>query len=111
MLACGRKGFVEHTFTSVVNGESVTTVSPLDTWSAADKELGHANAMALNVINYGISPEEFKSIMTCETTKPAWDVLELSVEGTTKVNDSKLQILTIQFERMKMEDTETFGDF
>jgi hypothetical protein len=83
----------------------------MENWSSADKELYHANARALNAINCGITPEEFKSIMTCETAKAAWDILELSHEGTSQVKDSKLQMLTIMFERMRMEENEKFSDF
>ena len=105
------KGFTEPKITSIIGGGQLTTVSPMEHWSTTEKEHHHANARALNAINSGISPEEFKSIMTCETAKEAWDILELAHEGTSQVKNSKLQMLTSQFERMKMEDHETFGEF
>ena len=73
-------GYAAPTITSVTAGEQLTTKAPMENWSVADKELYHANARALNAINCGITPEEFKSIMTCETAKAAWDILELSHE-------------------------------
>ena len=64
----------------VEKGFAEPTITP---WSSLDKDLIHANATALNAINCGVSPEEFKSIMTCETAKATWEVLELSHEGTS----------------------------
>ena len=49
--------------------------------------------------------------MTCETAKEAWDILQLTHEGTSVVKASKLQNLTTQFETIKMDEKETFDKF
>ena len=44
-------------------------------------------------------------------TKEAWTILETTYEGTKKVKDTKLQILTTQFEEVKMSEDEPFNSF
>ena len=46
-----------------------------------------------------------------KTAKEAWTILETTYEGTKKVKDTKLQILTIRFEELKMGDDESFDSF
>ena len=45
------------------------------------------------------------------TTKEAWMILEATYEGTKKVKDTKLQMLTTRFEELKMGDDESFDSF
>ena len=58
-----------------------------------------------------MSPDEFYRISYVETAKEAWTVLETTYEGTKKVKDMKLQMLTTRFEELKMGDDETFDSF
>ena len=45
-------------------------------------------------------------------TKKAWDnILSITHEGTSTMKLSKLQILTMKFESMKMKDNKTFSKF
>ena len=46
-----------------------------------------------------------------ETAKEAWTILETTHEGTKKVKDMKLQMLTTRFEEFKMGDDESFNSF
>ena len=46
-----------------------------------------------------------------ETAKEAWTILETTYEGTKKVKDMKLQMLTTRFEEFKMGDDESFNSF
>ena len=46
-----------------------------------------------------------------ETAKEAWTILETTYEGTKKVKDMKLQMLTTKFEELKMRDDEAFNSF
>ncbi|RVW59827.1 hypothetical protein CK203_098461 [Vitis vinifera] len=58
-----------------------------------------------------ISMDEFLKIATCTSNKEAWDILQLTHEGTNAVKVSKLQMLTFRFEAIKMEYHENFGEF
>ena len=43
--------------------------------------------------------------------KEAWEILETTYEGTKKVKDTKLQMLTTRFKELKMSEDETFDSF
>lgn len=58
----------------------------------------------MNAIFYAISQNEFRWICPLTLTKEAWDLLEVTHEGTCVVKKSKLQILTTKFEELKMEE-------
>ena len=46
-----------------------------------------------------------------EIAEEAWTILETTYEGTKKVKDMKLQMLTTRFEELKMGDDEAFDSF
>ena len=55
--------------------------------------------------------EEFKKISSTETAKEAWTILQTTYEGSKVVKDSKLQKLITSFEKIKMEEDESFDEF
>ncbi|XP_065630490.1 uncharacterized protein LOC136067937 [Quercus suber] len=46
-----------------------------------------------------------------KTAKEAWTILETTYEGTKKVKDTKLQMLTTRFKELEMGDNESFDSF
>ena len=58
----------------------------------------NANSKSLNAIFCGVSPNEFRRISHVTIAKEAWEILEITYEGTKKVKDTKLQMLTTHFE-------------
>ena len=68
----------------------------------------NANSKVLNTIFYGVSPDEFHRISHITIAKEAWEILETTYEGTKKVKDTKLQMLTTKFEELKMSEDESF---
>ena len=81
------------------------------TWDKAALAASNANSKALNVIFCGVSPYEFHRISHITIAKEAWLILETTYEGTKKVNDTKLQMLTTRFEELRMSDDESFDSF
>jgi len=69
------------------------------------------NDKALHALCQALSPYEFTRISNCESTKDAWQILEITCEGTKLVKSAKLQMLISRFEEIKMLDNETFGEF
>ena len=53
----------------------------------------------------------FKLINTCIIANEAWEILKVSHEGTSRVRMSRLQMLTTQFENLKMNEEETIVEF
>ena len=65
----------------------------------------------MNVIFCGVYPDEFYRISHITVAKEAWEILETTYEGTKKVKDTKLQMLTTRFEELKMSEGEFFDSF
>ena len=81
------------------------------TWDKAALAIANANSKALNVIFCGVYPDEFHRISHITVAKEAWEILETTYEGTKKVKDNKLQMLTTRFEEIKMSEGEFFDSF
>ena len=73
--------------------------------------VANANSKVLNVIFCGVSLDEFHRISHITIAKEAWKILETTYEGTKKVKDTKLQMLTTRFEELKMSKDEPFDSF
>ena len=71
----------------------------------------NANSKAHNAIFCGVSPDEFRRISYITIAKEAWQILETIYEGTKKVKDTKLQMLTTQFEELRISEDESFDSF
>ncbi|KAI9161874.1 hypothetical protein LWI28_021578 [Acer negundo] len=54
---------------------------------------------------------QYKLIQNTRIAKEECDILEVSLEGTEVVKDSKLQVLQTQFEMFRIEEDEHFNDF
>ena len=80
-------------------------------WDKAALAAANANSKALNAIFCGVSLDEFHRISHVTIAKEAWQILETTYEGTKKVKDNKLQILTTRFEELKMSEDESFNSF
>ena len=94
-----------------VDGKHIVIPKDDSKWDDIERAQYMANAKALNAICCAVSPDEFQRILTCATAKEAWDILEVTHEGTSTVRRSKLQLLTTKFENIRMEETETFMEF
>ena len=81
------------------------------TWDKAALAASNANSRALNAIFCGLSLDEFHRISHITIAKEAWEILETTYEGTKKVKDTKLQMLTTQFEKLKMSEDDFVDSF
>ena len=81
------------------------------TWDKAAFAAPNANSKALNTIFCDVSSNEFHRISHITVAKEAWQILETTYEGTKKVKDIKLQMLTTQFKELRMSKDEPFDYF
>ena len=81
------------------------------TWDKAALTAANANSKALNAIFCGVSLDECHRISHITVVKEALEILETTYEGTKKVKDTKLQMLTTRFEELKMSEYESFDSF
>ena len=100
----------ESVWDSVENGY-VKPMTAKSEWDKATFALANVNSKAVNAIFCVVSTNEFHKISHVETAKEAWKILETTYEGTKKVKDTKLQMLTTRFEELKMCDDESFDSF
>ena len=80
-------------------------------WDKAALAAANVNSKALNAIFCGVSPDEFHMISHVTIFKEAWQILETTYEGTKKVKDTKLQMLTTGFKELKISEDESFNSF
>ncbi|XP_012842820.1 PREDICTED: uncharacterized protein LOC105963014, partial [Erythranthe guttata] len=96
----------------MIKGEDkVEVFKPEADWSDGEILLANYNSRALNAIFSGVDDNQFKLIASCESAKRAWEILQVTYEGTSTVRTSKLQMLATKFENLKMEENETITDF
>ena len=81
------------------------------TWDKAALTAANANSKTLNVIFCGVFLDEFHRISHVTIAKEVRKILETTYEGTKKVKDTKLQMLTTRFEELKMSEDESFDSF
>ena len=81
------------------------------TWDKEALEASNANSKALNAVFCDVSPDEFHWISHITIAKEAWQILETTYEGTKKVKDTKLQMLTTRFKELRMSEDESFDSF
>src|ERR1044072_1635351 len=95
-------------------GESSTTTIEYkkeEDWTKEEEEEAWANSKALNAIFNGVDKNMFRIINTCVVAKEAWEILKTAHEGTSRVRMSRLQILTTQFETLRMGEDQTIAEF
>ena len=75
------------------------------------KENWKKDNKALGLIQQGLSESIFLKISSVESSKKAWDTLEMCYQGVAKVKNVKLQNLRRDFENLKVKDSETIDNF
>ena len=60
---------------------------------------------AKTCIHSAVSETIFTKIMTCETTKQAWDLLKQEYQGNVKTKQMQVLNLRREFEMQKMKET------
>ena len=100
----------ESVWDSVENGYAKPKTAKSE-WDKVGFALANVNSKAINAIFCGVSLDEFHRISHMKIAKEAWTILETNYEGTKKVKDTKLQMLTTRFEELKMGDDEAFDSF
>ena len=83
---------------------------PMNEWSDLEKKYFSLNAKAMNALFCALDKNEFNRVSLCETAFDIWRALEITHEGTSRVKDSKVNILLLDFELFHMKPSETVVD-
>ncbi|VFQ99283.1 unnamed protein product [Cuscuta campestris] len=65
------------------------------------------NARAINFLYCAVNPDDYRKISRCKTANEMWNKLEVTYEGTSQVKDSKIDLLTHEYEVFMMMENET----
>ncbi|CAL9106375.1 unnamed protein product [Musa textilis] len=95
---------------NVVENYFQLSSKPTNEWSDLEKRSFSLNVKAMNVLFCALDKNEFNRISTCETVFEIWRTLEITHEGTSRVKDSKVNLLLHDFEFFRMTPNETIGD-
>ena len=76
-------------------------------WTELEIKKVQVNYKAINTLRCALNPTEFNRISTCKTAKEIWDKLKVTHEGTSKVKESKIALLSNQYEMFKMQAKES----
>ncbi|KAH0696223.1 hypothetical protein KY285_013055 [Solanum tuberosum] len=66
---------------------------------------------ALSFIHAAVSDSIFTRIMTCESTKEAWDMLKQEFQGSDRTRQMQIFNLRKEFEMLKMKEIEKVKDY
>ena len=75
-------------------------------WSKSKVKKVKVNFKAINTLHYALNPTEFNRISTYKTAKEIWDKLKITHEGTSQAKESKITLLSNQYEMFKMQPNE-----
>ncbi|TYK29881.1 gag-pol polyprotein [Cucumis melo var. makuwa] len=108
---CWKVVLIGWELSSAKDTTSKDVLKPKITWTKEEDETSLGNSCALNALFNRVSQNVFKINNTYTSAKEAWNILEVAYEGTSKIKVSKLQILTLRFEALKMAKEETIEEF
>ncbi|XP_069145960.1 uncharacterized protein [Solanum lycopersicum] len=93
------------------DGEKTITVpKPKQKYDEVDRKKIEKGFKAKTLLVCGIGPDEYNRVSACESAKEIWDCLKTAHEGTEQVKESKIDMLTSQYENFKMKEGETIHD-
>ena len=90
---------------------STSVIKPKVEWDKYEIEASENNVKAMYSIFNVVNTYELRMIVTCTSTKEAWNILQVTHERTNAMKVSKLHMLTSKFESIRMEEHETFEEF
>nr|XP_016446729.1 PREDICTED: uncharacterized protein LOC107771796 [Nicotiana tabacum] len=76
----------------------------------ADRKAIEKNFCAKKILVCGIGPDEYNRILACHSAKEIWEALQIAHEGTTQVKQSKICMLTTEYELFRMQDDESIQE-
>nr|XP_009782661.1 PREDICTED: uncharacterized protein LOC104231371 [Nicotiana sylvestris] len=75
-----------------------------------DRKAIEQNFYAKKILMCSIGPDEYNKISACQSVKDIWEALQTTHEGTTQVKQSKIDMLTTEYELLKIKDDESIQD-
>jgi hypothetical protein len=94
-----------------IDGKSDQIIPKLrEEYDENDKRKLSLNARAKNILYCALDRNEFNRISTCDSAHEIWHALEITHVGTSKVKETKINILVKDFENFFMKKNEHIVD-
>ncbi|KAL1218318.1 hypothetical protein V5N11_022863 [Cardamine amara subsp. amara] len=96
---------------TITDAEGKEIPKPKKSWSAKEKLEAKFNAKALSAIFTSLPMNQFTKVQGCKSAKEAWDILQVSFEGTSNVKRTRTDMFKSEFENLTMSAGESIDDF
>ncbi|VFQ73594.1 unnamed protein product [Cuscuta campestris] len=81
-----------------------------DEYDEADFKKAQLNATAINFLYCAVNANDYQKISRCQTANQMWNKLMITYEGTPQVRESKIDLLTHEYELFAMKENELVED-
>jgi len=71
-------------------------------FNADDVKMLETNAKAKKLLYFSLGPDEYTRISKCKSAKEIWGALRVAHEGTNQVKQSRIELLTREYELFEM---------
>ncbi|GAB2298642.1 hypothetical protein Dimus_038539 [Dionaea muscipula] len=89
-------------------GDITTRVEKsIDEYIDEDDKVAQINHKATHFLYCVLGPQEFNRVSACQTAKEIWDLLEVTYEGTSQVKDTRISMLSQDYELFAMKKEES----
>nr|XP_009780764.1 PREDICTED: uncharacterized protein LOC104229760 [Nicotiana sylvestris] len=92
--------------TKILGDPAVAIPKTRKEFNYADRKAIEKNFRANKILVYGIGPE-YNRKSACQAAKEIWEALRTAHEGKTQVKQSKIDMLTTEYELFRMKDDES----
>ncbi|XP_075111727.1 uncharacterized protein LOC142181935 [Nicotiana tabacum] len=92
-------------------GDPVVAIpKTMNDYNDTDRKAIEENFHPKKILACGIRLDEYNRILACQSTKEIWEALQTAHKGTTQVKQSKIDMLTTEYELFRMKDDESIQD-
>ncbi|XP_070045051.1 uncharacterized protein [Nicotiana tomentosiformis] len=92
-------------------GELVVTVPKTrKEYNDTDRKAIEKNFREKTNLTCGVGLDEYNNISACQSAKEIWEALQIAHDGITQVKQSKIDMLTTEYELFRMKDDESIQD-
>jgi hypothetical protein len=92
------------------DANGIVTPKPENEWTTYEERKWSYDWKARTILISSLGVDEYYRISNCRSVKDMWDTLEIAHEGTNDVKQSKINVLTQEFEFFRIKDGETISD-
>ncbi|KAH1114634.1 hypothetical protein J1N35_008012 [Gossypium stocksii] len=90
--------------------EGVIVPKEENEWDDNDIKKVQLNEKAMHTLFCAIVPNEYNRVTLCDNAKEIWDKLEVADKGTSRVKESKISLLTFDYELFKVKPKERINE-